>query len=83
MAVVLNDLKQKQLQDKIKEARSKCVLNPFKISELELDIWIFRPKKQYRETPSYYLTVLCHKVRTDYLTLGFQPFFCQNIYNHT
>jgi hypothetical protein len=49
---ISNDLEQNQLWDKIKRARSKCVPNPFHISELELDILIFRPTKQVQEPPS-------------------------------
>ena len=50
---VSNDLKKKQqLQDEFKKAHTKCIPNPFQIMELELDIWIFRPKKQFQETHS-------------------------------
>ena len=69
MAVVLNDLKQKQLRDETKEARSECVPNPFQITDLELDIWIFRPKKQFRERYLSDFLYILWKIIKLYLTV--------------
>jgi hypothetical protein len=49
---IWNDPEQKQLRDEIKKAHSKCVPNPFQITELELDIRTFRPKMQIWEPPN-------------------------------